>query len=260
MLEYRPRPSYVRLALVSFSQFVIATWLVALVIGTIDSILVRAYDGGTVLYAAPWDTLHREDAGIAAWVAYAFCAFALVLLLLWSSGRTLRGRHFHFVLAHSVAVFGAIRFGLRGDLGDDLPLLGALGLAVIVVILAESRSLALLGNVYDLGFGGRLALWAVRMLPVGALFAWFHPVLMAVLLGVTLLMDLLPARTRFEQVTEPEMPGNTTIFVAAALILTLSVAAFGFMEAQAVVVQDGKASRVPVDFLRERFIQGAGRR
>ncbi|HEX7150809.1 MAG TPA: hypothetical protein VF618_04915 [Thermoanaerobaculia bacterium] len=247
MLEYRPRPPLWRLALVSASQFILATWLVGVVLGAIDTILVRSYQGVTLLYATPWDTLHRDGGELAAWAGYAFCAFALLLLYLWPSGRTLRGRHFHFVMAMSAAVFGAIRFGLRGDLNDDLPLLGALALAGFVVLAAESRALALLGNVYDLTFGRRLKVWAVRLLPTGLAFAYFEPVPVAVLLGGTLLVALIGTKVRFEQVVDPEMRSYASVVIGAVLVLALSIAAFGLVEPKAVVVEEGgKVRRVAV--------------
>lgn len=245
MLEYRPRPALWRVALLSFSQIVVAVWLTNVVVAALEIFAVKRW----IFYATPWDTPWHHlgvraidvDARYAGAAAAGACLAAAIVLWLWPTRQTLASRHFAHTIAGVLAIFGVFRIAPRAPLAYAAP---ALVGAIIIAFVAERRALSLLGNVFDFTRGKRLAFWLLRIVSATALLgaaSWLARDRVGVYLAagyttMTFAVALFIAPpVRFERLDNIELrAGVVPLVLAAIVILAGSAALFGVTRARAI--------------------------
>jgi hypothetical protein len=255
MHEFRPRPTFWRLALVTACQVLLSAWIVNLAVSTLELLVLR--DAGlrtVIVYASPWDTVRErlepdpadaelvrryEEADrihlhVAGWFAAGAVLLALVLMKLWPGGPSLAARMFGYVFGAVLATFGIARLASH-EVRTDLPpaaILGSLSLVagLAVAVVAMRRMIALLGNVYSSRF------WIlVAICPVCVALAFVSlraAVGSALLAGAALIATCLPIHGKFEQLTRVELRE-----AVAPLLVTMAL--LGVTTLRALVVREG---------------------
>lgn len=229
--QFRPRPTFWRLAVVSLSQFAIALLIANALVAIAEMGLLVYVASPTrwVFHATPASTLPRladPEPQITAAIAFALVLLGAIVLTLWPTRNTLARRLFVSVFAQAIGVFGATAFAFR-----HASLLGmAVGLAALwLCARAELRAIGVLASIVPLDHPlPRLKHWFVRIVPSMALLAcvplprnWW---LASGLTVVTLLMNASRRPTRFEVVEEPELREATaTLSIVAVAILAFSL-------------------------------------
>lgn len=242
MLEFRPRPPLRRVALLSASQIVVAVWVTSVAVAALEIAALKRW----IFYATPWDTpWHRLGVrwidvdprfiGPAAMVA---AIVAAVSLWLWPTRQTLASRHFAHIAAGVLAIFGAVRLGIRAPLMYAAPALVA---SIVIAFVAERRAQSVLANVFE--GGSRLALWCVRILPATAflaLLSWLARdrvglALAGIFAAITFVVAFVTPPHRFEQLSDIELnAGVIPLAIAALVIVAGSIALFGVVHARAI--------------------------
>ena len=240
--EFRPRPAWWRIAVVSLGQFVLATVLTSLLLAIIDGVLLiqSGIARALIIKIAPpkpgFDAQHAVT-------AVCLLIIAEIVLDFLPMPRTLAMRHFAIVLAQALAAFGAGVLAMRQPVVAAIPIALA---AAAVIWRAERAATRTFNNVMDATRPGRRALmWLLRIGPVCAIGVGqpILPVLSgeAILpvrtggiacptfLGVVTLLATLARKPRdeYEETLEPEMreaaavlPIVCALVVAAVLWLT----------------------------------------
>jgi hypothetical protein len=255
MHEFRPRPTFWRLALVTACQVLLAAWLVNLAVSTLELLVLR--DAGlrtVIVYASPWDTVRerlepdpadaelvrrygeadRIHLHVAGWFAAGAVLLALVLMKLWPGGPSLAARMFGYVFGAVLATFGIARLASH-EVRTDLPpaaILGSLSLVagLAVAVVAMRRMIVLLGNVYASRFWILVAIFPVC---VALAFVSLRAAVGAALLaGAALIATCLPIHAKFEQLTRVELR-------EAVVPLLVTLALIGVTTMRALVVREG---------------------
>lgn len=256
MLEFRPRPTFWRLALVTACQVLLSAWIVNAAISTLELLVLR--DAGlraVIVYASPWDTVRErlapdpadvelvrryEEADrihlhVAGWFAAGAVLLALAIMKLWPGGPSLAARMFGYVFGAVVATFGIARLASHAVRADLPPaaILGSLSLVagVVVAVVAMRRTIVLLGNVYSSRFWILVAIFPVC---VALAFVSLRAAVGAALLaGAALIATFLPIHEKFEQLTRVELR-------EAVVPLLVTMALLGVTTMRALVVREGQ--------------------
>ncbi|HYI10300.1 MAG TPA: hypothetical protein VEK57_14665 [Thermoanaerobaculia bacterium] len=209
MQEFRTRPRFWRLSLVSGAQILVAAWVAILLSLTLQGVADRKQ-------------LPLISAGA--------ILLALFVRWLWPSGPSLAARMAVHNVAACVAAFGAVQVVER----DRYHAAASAALALLVCVAFWRRQLALLGNVFDLGrLVIRLGVTLAAVLPplavicIVALRAWeYTPVWSAgVLAAAALLAALFPPPAKFEQLTRIELREPVApLLITLAVVATLTAA------------------------------------
>ncbi|HYK03428.1 MAG TPA: hypothetical protein VE974_16845 [Thermoanaerobaculia bacterium] len=256
MHEFRPRPTFWRLALVTACQVLLAAWIVNLGVSTLELLVLR--DAGlraVIVYASPWDTVRerlepdpadaelvrryeradRIHLHVAGWFAAGAVLLALAIMKLWPGGPSLAARMFGYVFGAVLATFGIARLASH-EVRIDLPpaaILGSLSLAagLVVAVVAMRRMIVLLGNVYESRFWILVAIFPVC---VALAFVSLRAAVGAALLaGAAFMATLLPVHGKFEQLTRVELR-------EAVVPLLVTMALIGVTTMRALVVREGQ--------------------
>ncbi|MEA2463321.1 MAG: hypothetical protein QOJ98_1068 [Acidobacteriota bacterium] len=256
MLEFRPRPTFWRLAVVTACQVLLAAWIVNVAISALEMLVLR--DAGlraVIVYASPWDTVRerlepdpadvelvrryaeadRIHLHVAGWFAAGAVLLALIIMKLWPGGPSLAARMFGYVFGAVLATFGIARLASH-EVRMDLPpaaILGSLSLVagLVVAIVAMRRMIVLLGNVYSSRFWILVAIFPVC---VALAFVSLRATVGAALLaGAALIATFLPIHEKFEQLTRVELR-------EAVVPLLVTMALIGVTTMRALVVREGE--------------------
>jgi hypothetical protein len=256
MLEFRPRPTFWRLAVVTACQVLLAAWIVNVAISALEMLVLR--DAGlraVIVYASPWDTVRerlepdpadtelvrryaeadRIHLHVAGWFAAGAVLLALIIMKLWPGGPSLAARMFGYVFGAVLATFGIARLASH-EVRMDLPpaaILGSLSLVagLLVAIVAMRRLIVLLGNVYASRFWILVAIFPVC---VALAFVSLRAAVGAALLaGAALIATFLPIHEKFEQLTRVELR-------EAVVPLLVTMALIGVTTMRALVVREGQ--------------------
>jgi len=227
--EFRPRPAWWRLAIVSAAQFIIAIAITNALTSLIDGVLLinAGVTKALIVHLGTWRSLAPLpgfDAAHAVIAVLLLIAGEIVLDFL-PAPRTLAMRHFAIVMAESLAVFGAIRIAIAQPAVAGIVIALA---AMLCLARAEMAAVRLFNNVIDMTrpsrrfrlWLSRFALWsAAAVLPLSP------SVELATLALVTLLVNLaLRPGERWEETTHPEL-----IEAAAALPLVAAMLVAGLL-------------------------------
>ena len=258
--EFQPRPSLGTLLVVGFFQFLLAIQFSALILHVFDSALAwsAGWDEVIVLHAPfagdfmspffvspPLERIYRMASPI---VSLSGFALAVLLLVFWPGSSALANRLFVHMLAFTLGAWGVLSVAFRPTAVEGVvawsgfPALvwqAVFGIAgALIVIMAERRTIQLLGNLFDVQRpGGRFALWACRIplptLIVAAIayLSHFRAGCWALLAaaGLSALEVVLhDPSVSWERIANPLMrTGAVVSAILAIAVVAASVASFG---------------------------------
>jgi hypothetical protein len=275
--QFRKKPALWRMFLLGFSALVFSSVLVSLLVAGAIALLGKAHAGDApaafVLFAPPVVTgsvLLDAAMGTAAafpWIAGgAALLLAILMMFFWPSEPTLASQLLGNALGASLITFGAMTLAIESILarrktlagaGDVAGELAVLAVAVIVAVVAERRTVAVLSNLVPMDAPARrVRLWLARLgIPFAVLAAAgvvsgsLSPGIASALFLLVTFFENLARRPHplFVQLRDVQMAeAAATLPILAALLIAGSVWAFGalpFRPHRALVWKGGTAVR-----------------
>jgi len=225
--EFRPRPSWWRIAVVSVAQFLLGVAIANVLLAIADGVILinAGIARALIIHPGTWRTWisiapHGFDAEHAL-VAVGFLIVGEIVLDFLPMPRTLAMRHFAVVIAQSFAAFGAVTLAIVQ------PALAGICIALAaaaVVWRAEIAAVRSFNNVIDMKRPRRRALvWLLRVGIIAALAAVPNARIGELLfLGIVTLIASLARKPRdeYEETAEPELHEASAVLpLIAALVV-----------------------------------------